>query len=119
MDTARGGNSEQMVDDRPSNPLAPRCLSGVHRLQLSVVVIELLDGSDPEKLTFDPKTEERDAGVEETFEVESVNVLGRSVLLGESQVLLEERANIVSPRIVEFDEKRTHSDLPVAFSSNR
>ena len=111
MHTACGGHSEEMVDDCPSNPLAPRCSGSVHRLQFGVVVVELLDGSDTEKLTVDPKTEECDGGVEETFEVESVNVLGWAVLVGEGQVLLEERANIVSPRIVEFDDKRAHSDL--------
>ena len=52
--------------------------------------------------------------MEEAVDRQRMNVLGRCVLVGEGQVLLEQRANVVAPGIVELDDDYVH---PVGHSS--
>src|SRR2546423_3545639 len=94
-----------MVDDRASDSAPPRRLRGMHRLQLGVIAIELLDRTDTEQLAVHAKAEERDRGVDEPVEVECMNILRRRDSSSEREMLLEERTHVIAPRIVHVDDE--------------
>ena len=70
-------NGEQVRDDRPPDTVPPGVLRRVHRLDLGVPRIHFLESADPEQLSVEAESEERDRGVEQPLEVVRVNVLSR------------------------------------------
>ena len=60
-----GGNGQQMVENRPPDTAPPCLRSRVHRLQLGMVIVQLLDGSETEQLAAIAKADERHRRVEE------------------------------------------------------
>ncbi len=67
-----------MPDQCPSDSSAPRGLNSVHRLQLSMSLVELFESPYPDKLTLEPCAEEGDRGVEQILERQGVNTWGGS-----------------------------------------
>jgi len=64
----------------------------VHRLQLDVARLELLERPDTAQLALAAEAEERDRGIEQPVGLQRMDVLRRRDLLGGGQVLLEEEA---------------------------
>ncbi len=60
-------------------PRLPRLLGREHGLQLSVLLIELLQRSDGQELTIEAEAEERDGVIEKGRHVKRVHVFGRTV----------------------------------------
>ena len=54
-----------MVENRPPDTAPPCLRSRVHRLQLGMVIVQLLDGSETEQLAAIAKADERHRRVEE------------------------------------------------------
>jgi hypothetical protein len=54
-----------MVDHGSPDPLALCRFDGVHRLQLGVSPVEVLEGPDPEDLAVEAGAEERDGGMQQ------------------------------------------------------
>jgi hypothetical protein len=72
---------------RPT-PRPPGSGRRVHRLQLGVIRVELLEGADTEQLAVDTHAAERDGRVECIVGVEHVDALGRHDAAGKHAVLL-------------------------------
>lgn len=103
MKAAAAGDVEEMTQDRSSDPATARVLGGVHRLQLSMSRIELLQRPERQQLAAGPKTEQSHRGVKEFSDVKSVDVRGRRVLVGEREVTFEQAANVIRTRVVNRD----------------
>jgi hypothetical protein len=89
-----------MLQHRPADPATTRRFGRVHRLQLSVLRIELFERPDSEELTFEAKAKERNRRIEEAINVEHMDVLGRAVQIGEAEVVLQKLAHILGSRVV-------------------
>jgi len=104
-------DADEVVENRPTDPATSRRLGGVHGLQLRVVPVKLLQRSDSEELAVPPEAEERDDRIEETVNVQGVDVLGRGVRMGEREVAPQQLANVLRSRVV-------HRDLVLRHSKN-
>ncbi|HEY5271990.1 MAG TPA: hypothetical protein VIJ34_02025 [Acidimicrobiales bacterium] len=105
-----------MIDHRPPYSLSARGLDGMHRLKFSVRHVQTPDGSDSDKRARSSSTEKRDGRVEKTFHGESMNMPGRSDLLGIGQVPVENDSYILVTRILdsEDDVRRSHEESVTA-----
>ena len=65
--------------------------------------VVLLERTHCEKLTMETEGEERHRRVEETVDVEGVDVLGRAAAVGEVQVVPEQRQHVRCARVVDGD----------------
>ena len=74
----------------------------------------MLERPDSEQLAVRADAEEGDRRIEEPVEVEGVDVVGRRDGPRKGEVLLEERANVVPPRIVDRDHELAHGCLIAA-----
>ncbi|GAA4886198.1 hypothetical protein GCM10023222_51400 [Saccharopolyspora cebuensis] len=93
---------------RPT-PLPACCSRGVHRLDLRVVVIELLQRTDGEELAAGAVAPERDRGIQQAVEVQCVDVLGWTVRAGELPVVFQQRAHVGRARVVQRDHGLGHA----------
>ncbi len=73
-----GSDRKKMLDECPSDSSTPCGLNRVHRPQLGVSTVELLEGPDPDELPVEPCAEERYGLVEQTFQWQDMNAFGRS-----------------------------------------
>jgi hypothetical protein len=83
-----------VVQHNPPDAAPARLRRGVHRLELSVLGVELLDSPDAEHRTSIPVTEERDRRLDQGADVEREAVLGRRLGQAERQVPLKQRPNV-------------------------
>jgi hypothetical protein len=97
------GDIDEMVDQRSPDPAASRRRSGVHGLHLGVVFVELLQRCNSEKNPVEAEAEERDGGVEETIHVECMDILRRTLGVGELQVALQQCPNVRRAWVVNRD----------------
>jgi hypothetical protein len=83
---------------------APACLGGgVHRLELPVRGVELLDRPHAEYRAVIAVAEERDRRLDQGIDVESEAVLGRRLRQAEHQMPLEQRANVRIAGVINGD----------------
>ncbi len=68
MNSALAGDSDQMIEDRSADAATTQTLCGVHRLQLRMAVIQLLERPDPEEVAVASEAEEGDGRVEEALD---------------------------------------------------
>ena len=68
-----GGDREETLDQCPSHSSTPGGLNRVHRLQLGVRLVELLEGPDPHELAVEPCAEERHGRVEQALKSQGMN----------------------------------------------
>jgi hypothetical protein len=101
--TSITSDADEVIDHRSADPSTSGRLGGVHRLQLGVVLIESFQRANSEEFCVEAEAEERDGRIEETFDVECVDVLGRAVLVGECQVTLQQLPHVVGARVVDRD----------------
>ena len=88
------GDPEQVVDHRFADAASPSGRRGVHRLQLRVLGVELLERADAEQLPVHAKAVEADGRVYQAVHVERVHVFRWAVLTGERQVGREQLAHV-------------------------
>jgi hypothetical protein len=98
-----------VIEHRAADAAAPRSLGGVHGLQLSVVRVKLLERAYPEQLSAPTEAEERDGRVEESVDVQGMNVLRRGVRVGEREVPLQKLANVGGSRVINRDLGPVHA----------
>jgi hypothetical protein len=106
--SAVAGDAKEVIEHGAADSAPTGCLGDVHRLELPTVIIELLESPDAEQLTVDPDAEERDGRVEETVDLEGVHVLWRAVRVGEGEMALQERTDILSPGVIDRDLEFSH-----------
>lgn len=107
---AGGGHGDEVVDQRASDSALPCGDCGVHRLQLDMLWVELLERPDAEQFAVDPQAEEGDGRVEGVG-IEDVHAFGRHHTAGKEAVLLEESTDIVAPGIGDLDRESLHVRL--------
>ena len=101
--TSSPRDPEEMVDHRFADTASPSGRCGVHRLQLRVLGVELLERADAEQVTVEAKAVEADGRVGQAVHVERVHVFRRAVLTGERQVGGEQLAHVGRTRVVTRD----------------
>lgn len=101
--------ADEMIEHRAAYSATSRPLGGVHRLQLRVAAIKPFEGGDPEELIVEAEAEERNGRIEKGVHVKGMDVLRRAVRVGECEMALEQRADVIGSRVVQ-------RDLPVALS---
>jgi hypothetical protein len=102
------GHTEEMIDHGPAHAVATCLFGGVDRFQLEMDLVELFDGSDAQEALVVSEAEEGDRGIEETVEVEGVDVFRRCHRSGELQVPLQETEHVGSPGVVRSDRPVGH-----------
>jgi hypothetical protein len=102
------GDSEEMVKHRAANAQATDMLSGVHRLQLRVLIIEPLERADSDQLLAAADTEEGDGRIEQAIYLERVGILWRAVQTPELQMMLDELPHVIEPWISNRDVELIH-----------
>ena len=100
---AVGCDREQVVEQGAADPLTAGCLGDVHRLQLAVRRVELLERSEAEQPGVAACAEQRHPRIEQTVEVEGVDVLERAEQCRERQVPFEQTAHVVGAGVVDGD----------------
>lgn len=65
-DPAAPGFVQEVFDHRPPDPSPPSSLSGVHRLDLGVFVVELFKSTDPEELSVETEAEKANGWVRQS-----------------------------------------------------
>jgi len=100
-----------MIDEGVSDSASPSGLNGMHRFQLGMRPVELLERPDPEDLSVEPCTEEGDVRVEQTLDIQGMNTASRCDLSRELQMTFQHRPNIVTTRIVNRNHKVHESRL--------
>jgi hypothetical protein len=101
----------QVVDQCPPDAPPPGGFCGVHRIELDIEFVRLLQRSDPEQLAVLADAEQRNVGRGQPGEVQRTYVLGRGVLSREGQVIRKERLHIRSSRSVLFNNENTHAGI--------
>jgi uncharacterized RDD family membrane protein YckC len=109
------GYREQVPEHRPADPVSPRRLAGVHRLDLAVRCVEVLERADAEKSSIAARTEERDGRVEESLDVQRVDMLGGTELVRVGEVDFQELAHVVRSRIFDREDEIGLSRRSVQF----
>jgi hypothetical protein len=92
-----------MLDHGSTDPAAASRFDDVHGLQLSVVVVQALEGPDAQKLTVTTESEKRDVRVKETFEIERMDILGRTDGIGMFKVVPRKLADVLGSGVVDGD----------------
>ena len=101
--TALARDADEVGEHRPADSQTPRCLGGVHGLQLRVVPVKLPQRADAEQFAVPAEAEECDGRIKEAVKVQRVHVLRRGVRVRERQVTLQQLANVVGSRVVAGD----------------
>src|ERR1700684_1914681 len=92
-----------MVEHGAPDPATARRGVRVHGLHLAMGGVVLLERPHGQKLTVETEGEERHRRVEETVDVEGVDVLGWAVAVGEVQVVPEQRHHVRCAWVVDGD----------------
>jgi hypothetical protein len=82
-----------------------------------VAPVEHLERTNTEKFAIESVAEEQDIRVEQTIEVERMNILGRAVFIGEGQVAFEQRTDVGVARVIRRDLALEHSETVSAFGA--
>ena len=77
----------------------------MHRLQLAMGLIQLLERGDSEEDTISAGAEERDGRIQEAVDIQSMDMPGRGDLSRERQVPFEEKSHVLDPGIIDSDNK--------------
>ncbi len=99
------GEGEHVLHQRPSDASPPFGLTRVHRLQLGMAPIELLQRGDSDDLSASTRAEKSDRAIVEFINVQSEGVLGRRHCSREGQVRGQQFLNVLRPRIVDREFK--------------
>lgn len=75
----------------------------MHRLDFRVLIVEPLQRPDSEQLAVGPGTVEGDGGVQQALDSERMDVLRRSVFVGEREVALKKLADVIRPWVIDRD----------------
>jgi hypothetical protein len=86
LETLLTSKCQNVRDDRSAHTAIPECFSGMHRLQLRVMVIEAFQGSDAHQLAIEPSAEESHSWLTQMLHVQGEGKLQRSNPMGEGQV---------------------------------
>lgn len=96
------GKVEQRSEHDARDPAAPQLGRDVHRLDLGVGTVELLERTDAdERAVLVASSEERHCGVAQPVEVERVHVVRRRQRSHVSEVPFEQRDDVVPPGILD------------------
>jgi hypothetical protein len=102
------GDGEEMVKHRAANAQATDMLSGMHRLQLRVLIVKPLECADRDQLSAAADTEEGDGGIEQAIDLERVRILWRAVRTPELQMMLDELSYVIEPWISDRNVELIH-----------
>lgn len=83
-----------MIEHRPSDSPAAGPLDRMHRLDLGMIVIDLLEGSDGKYFVVGMSREKHDRGVEQFVDLKGVGVLRRTRGTSELQVDADQAAHV-------------------------
>lgn len=108
FEAALAGDGEEIVEHRAANAQATDMLSRMHRLQLSVLIIEPLERADRYQLPAAADTEESDGGIKQAIHLERVRILWRAVQTPELQMMLDELSHVIEPLISDRDVELIH-----------
>jgi hypothetical protein len=92
-----------VVEHHPADPLPTDRFGGVHRLQLRVRLVELVQRTDRDEDARAAGAEERDPRAREPVDVERVDVVRRGHLMSEREVSSEQRDDVVRAGVVDGD----------------
>lgn len=106
MNASLASRTHQVEKHRFTGTAATRRFGRVHRLQLGVLAIKLLQRADGDELALLAQGEERQGWVEAVVDFEGVNVLRRGVLLAKAQMTLEQLPYVVVARVYDSDQRR-------------
>ena len=99
---------DEVVEHGGADPLPARLGRRVHRLQLAVLRVELLQRADSQHDAVAPGAAERDRRVDERSDVEGEHELGRGRGAHQLEVALQQRCHVGGPWVVGLDDEAAH-----------
>lgn len=101
-------HADDVVEHGLTDPGPARRFDGLHRFQLCVVAVKLLQCTDPERLAIAAEAKERDCYIEEAADVECMAVFWWAVFVRVCQMARKQLTYIVGPWVVDRDKALRH-----------